>query len=323
MNLEPDRDNEKTKKKGEKKEKKEKKGKKCKKSKKKDTEEKVEDNKYLNKKRGKNKNEEEEEKEEEEKEELQKKKIEESETNIIDKEKEFKKSIELIEKEMINKILDYLKSGVFPRLTPTTYMNSYTAIKNIFDYEEEMPMRLVKYHDKTILDFIIYCFKKFELESKTNFVNNFILYTEKINFLIYWMNRIFSYVDNNINRDNQNCKKLSIIGKNLYTENFFNKIEEKVYKEINKLIKEDRNNNIEERDKIKFIIEIIKSLDYFIPQIIKEKNKIKWIELNQKEDNKIQREYEDKWFKNYFKNETIIFVKRKGELDINNMSAPE
>ena len=112
---------------------------------------------------------------------------------------------------------------------------------------------------------------------------------------------------------------------NLYKKNFFDKIEDNVYKEINKLIKEDRNNIIVERHKIKKILEIIKYLDYIIPQIIKDNEKIKWIDLkkNIDEDNKREKKYEDKWFNNFFKFDTINFVKRKAELDINNMSAPE
>ena len=250
------------------------------------------------------------------------------EENIVDKDKEFKKGIELIEKEMIKQILEFLKNGVFPNITPTSYMDSYTAVINIVDCENGMSEVLVQYYDKIILDFLAYCSKKIELESKKNFIDSFIIYTEKINILIYWMNRIFAYLDRNISNNNnkKGYKGLANIGMNFYKKNFFDKFEDNVYIEINKLIRKDRNNNAEERDKIKTILEIIKNLDYITPQIIKEKNKIKWIELEKINNygyNKIERKYGDKWFYKYFKNETITFVKRKAELDINNMSAPE
>ena len=315
-NLGSDKDNKKTNKKKGKKEK----------DKDKDKEEQVEDAKFLNKKRKKEKSEKEE--EETEKEELKKKKVEiikkleELKTNINDEEnKKFKEGIELIEKEMINKIIDNLKNGLFPKFTTTIYMDSYNAIKKLIDIENGIPELLVQYHNKIILDFIDYCFKKFEIESKINFVDNFILYTEKINFLIYWMNRIFTYLDDYYD-DEIDYKRLSIVEMDLYKENFFDTIEEKVYKEINKLIKEDRNNNIVERDKIKYILEIIKNLDFIIPQIIKEEKKIKWIELNKINDKK-QSKYGDKWFYKFFKNDTITFITEKAELDIKNMSAPE
>ena len=341
-NLGPDKDNEKTKKKSEKKEKTEKKGKRGRKSKQEkekdnDKEENVDEKQFLNKKRGKEKDEEEKKEEnEKENEEIKKKKEEnvkmeeeeELDSDDIEKEKKFEEGIKLIEEKMINQILDYVKNDVFPNITPESYMDSYSAVKEIADLDDnKMPKILVEYHNKIILDFIIYCFNKFELESKSNFVDNFILYTKKIYTLIYWMNRIFTYLDSNVNNDKKNYKKLSIIGMDLYKQNFFDKIEDNVYKELNKLIKEDRNNNTntEERDKIKTILETIKNLDYIIPEIIKEKNTIKWIEKKKNNfgDNRIQRKYGDKWFNDFFKKDTIAFAKRKAELDINSMSAPE
>ncbi len=58
------------------------------------------------------------------------------------------------------------------------------------------------------------------------------------------------------------------------------------------------------------------------PKIIKENNKIVWTpHLDTK--NKNETPYEDKWYEEYFKNETIKFAKNKGNSDIHNMSVPE
>ncbi len=58
------------------------------------------------------------------------------------------------------------------------------------------------------------------------------------------------------------------------------------------------------------------------PKIVKENNKISWIQVS-KTENKNSTPYEDKWYDDYFKNETIKFAKDKANSDIHNMSAPE
>ena len=117
-----------------------------------------------------------------------------------------------------------------------------------------------------------------------------------------------------------NNKKLTLSqnAMKLYKENLFDKIQTDVYIEVNKLIKEDRNCNIESRPKIKNILKILYDIDLNSPKIIKEKNNVYWIQESQNETI-----YQDKWFNEYFKGETIKFAKDKANTDINKMSAPE
>ena len=158
----------------------------------------------------------------------------------------------------------------------------------------------------------------FEIESKINVIDSFIKYTEKINILIYWMTRIFTYME----RIKKYYNKLSSYALNLYKIHFFDKIQDNIYLEVNKLIKEDRKYNYEYRDKIILVIKIINSLD-IKPMIISEKNKIQWTDINTEFKEKIKGKYIDNWINKYFKEETITFVKDKSNHDIHSMSAPE
>ena len=232
---------------------------------------------------------------------------------------DIKKVKKELEKEMIKGILEYVKKGTFPNNSPNSYMNAYTLVQNVADLGDSQCEELFKYHNKTIQTFIESCYKKVNKLSGTHFVDSFIKETENINFLIYWMNRIFTYLDRFFTKAKMK-NSLSKNALNLYRDYFFTLLQDEIHKEVNKLIKEDRNCNIESRPKIKTMLKVINDLDLVSPKIIKENNKISWI---QDTPEKSDFAFAKKWYTETFEKETIKFVKDKANIDIHNMSAPE
>ena len=228
---------------------------------------------------------------------------------------------EELEELMIKGLIEYVKTGTFPNNSPDAYETAYTIVYNMSNLGHLESEALFEYHNKTIQKVIEYCYKIVSNETTTQLIDLFIKQTENINFMIHWMNRIFNYLDKNYTKYNKKGT-LSQNAINLYKQFFFNPLEEDIYREVNKLIKEDRNCNLESRPKIKTILKIIYDLDLSNPKIIKENNKITWIQ-DKVQDEKKETIYQDKWFNEFFKVETIKFAKDKGITDINNMSAPD
>ena len=233
--------------------------------------------------------------------------------------KDIKVAKKEIEKEVTKGILEYLKNGVIPNTSPNSFMNAITIVTNMADAGEEQSEALFEYHNKTIQIFIEDCYKAVSKEKSTQLIDSIIKYTENINFLIYWMGRIFYYLDRFYTKS-KNRNSLNQSAMILYKKYFFNPFEDDIYREVNKLIKEDRNCNIESRPKIKIILKIIYVLDLSNPKIMKENNKISWVQEG--EDSRNETVYQDKWYEK-FKLETIKFAKDKGNADIHSMSAPE
>ena len=242
-------------------------------------------------------------------------------TNIQTKLNDIKKVKKELEKEMIKGILEYVKNGTFPNNSPNSYMNAYTIVQNMADLGDSQCEQLFNYHNQIIQNFIEGCHKKVSKLSNIQLIDCFIKETENINFLIYWMNRIFTYLDRFFTRAKQK-NSLSKNALNLYRDYFFLHLQDDIHKEVNKLIKEDRNCNIESRPKIKIILKIINDLDLINPKIIKENNKICWIPEKDK-DEKNEPTFANKWYKESFEKETIKFIKDKANADIHSMSAPE
>ena len=181
-----------------------------------------------------------------------------------------------LEKEMIKGILEYLRNGTFPNNNPNSYMNAYTLVQGMADAGDSESEALFNYHNKTIQGYIEDCYNLIRKETKSQLIDSFIKQTENINFLIYWMNRIFTYLDRFFTKA-KNKNSLSQNAISLYRQYFFDPIQSDIYIEVNKLIKEDRNCNIESRPKIKTILKILYDIDLDNPKIVKENNKISWV----------------------------------------------
>ena len=233
--------------------------------------------------------------------------------------KDFKSAKKIIEREMVNNILEYLNHGVFPNNKPSGYMNAYTAVNILSDLGDKQSADLLNYHDSTIESYIIDCKKKLNKETTNNLIDAFIEHTEHITILIYWMNRIFCYLDRFYTKA-KTKKSLATGAMELYKSRLFDDFQKNIFLEVNKLIKEDRNGNKESRAKVKAIMRILKELDLDEPKIIKENNKISWI--SGKNSEKEGADVQNDWY-GYFEGETVRFAKDKANQDIHSMSAPE
>ena len=171
--------------------------------------------------------------------------------------KDFKVVRQIVETEMIQNILEYLRNGVFPNNKPNSYMNAYTAVHGFSDEGDKQCHQLLEYHNGTIKSYIQDCSTELSKESSNNLIDSFITHTDHISFLIYWLNRIFCYLDRFYTK--AKCKKtLAKSALDLYTSEFFDNFKNTIFTEVNKLIKEDRAGNREYRAKIKNIMTIIK-----------------------------------------------------------------
>ncbi len=236
--------------------------------------------------------------------------------------KDFKTGRKEIEKEMIKNILEYLKNGVFPNNNPHSYMNAYTIVQALSDMGDDKNRELLNYHNQTIENYIIDCKKELSTENNANLIDGFLLHTEHITFLIYWMNRIFCYLDRFYTKQKSKTS-LAKHAMNLYNKIFFDEFKTDIFIEVNKLIKEERNGNLESRSRIKAVMKIFKDLDLEFPKIIKENNRIIWISEKEEEEKKSENAIQHLWFENYFTNETIKYAEQKANADIHSMSAPE
>ena len=242
---------------------------------------------------------------------------------------EYEKSKKEMENIMINSLLLYVKDGTIPKGNNSTHMTCYNTIYNFTDsgYGDE----LLNFHNSKIEEAANGCYERIKNLSGFDFIDSFIDCNNKLNSLIFSMSRIFMYTSNNHLKgtdDKNNVRKyqqddVSEFSMEIYKENFFDKLKNKIFSSLNEiLIRDERNGNNEFRIKLISIMKTLQCMDYSKPRIFKISETSKNWKEEEKDTAKIKLAYQDEWFK-YFESETIKYIRNKAERDIKNNSAPE
>ena len=234
-----------------------------------------------------------------------------------------KEAKKMIKELMIDNILYYLKTGKISGTTkPDDFLNACTIVNNISDEGDNNNHELLTYHNQIIKNYIIERENELYCENNQNLLDKFLLHTEHINFLIYWMSLIFGYLDKFYMKVKIE-KTLAQFSMDLYKSNFFDVFKNNIFIEVDKLINDERNGfgTDESKAKIKLIIKLFEEMEYQKPRIVKEKGKLIWINESNNED---FQEYDLKnmWFE-YFIYDTEKFIKNKAKSDFQRMAIPD
>ena len=247
-------------------------------------------------------------------------------------EREFEPQKKILEEKMINGLLNYVREGILPKGGNSIFMDCYNIIYNFTD--KQIGDHILDYHNDIVKKACLECYEKLKNLQGLDFIDSFISYTERLNTLIFNLSRMFLYISSNhlkAQEEKDNKRKydqedVSEFSMKIFKENFFNKLESKLFHALNEiLIREERNGNMEHRLKINSIMKTITFLDYEKPKIAKSSaTKTTWIDTIKEGDKKdIKIPYQHTWYHSYFKDETTKYVKNKAERDIKVNSAPE
>ena len=151
------------------------------------------------------------------------------------------------------------------------YMKYYSIIHNYCDLGDDESELLFLYHNEVVKDYLEKQYNLIISQPKDKLIDLFIKQTENINIFLYYMSHLFCYLDRfyliTTNKDQLNKNQM-----NLYIEKYFKPLKDNIYKELNKLIKQDRNGNKESRNKIKSVMRILNDIDINEPKIRKHEN---------------------------------------------------
>ena len=189
----------------------------------------------------------------------------------------------------------------------------------IYDYcDKGIGEELLDYHNEIIKQAVKECYEKIENLKDLEFIELFITYTERLNYMIYQMTRIFQYISTNYlhSQEEENLKRkypqdhISEFSMDIYKTYFFDKLDIKLFKIINGfLLRDGRSDNMEFKAIIEDIMKIINYLDFMKPKIVKfNSSSAIWIETQKTQmDNPLK--YQKKWL-TFFKEETRnIYIK--------------
>ena len=210
---------------------------------------------------------------------------------------------------MINDLFIYIKNGTPPQSNADSLMKCYNIIYEYTD--KQIGDEILNYHNEIIKQAVNECFEKIQNLNGIKFIESFILYTKRLNYMIFQMSRIFNYIStNNLqaqdDKDNTRIYKeddVSEFSMYIYKKYFFDRLEKKLFKIMSDIIIRNESENMEFRTIFEDIMKIINYLDFIKPKITKSNiSSAIWVEKNKNEINNPLK-YQKRWLY-YFKEET-------------------
>ena len=186
---------------------------------------------------------------------------------------------EQLKNEMIEGLIYYVREGIHPQFDRRAFLDCYNIVQKLGN-RDDSSAEIFKYHNEVIEQATTECYEKIKNLNGFEFIDAFIIYTERLNFLILNMAKIFEYLTVYFLVFSNERKDLSEFSMDIYKKSFFDKLKDKLFPLLKELVNnEDKDANIE--NKIKKIITIITYLDFVKPKIIKNnKNLGDWIETD-------------------------------------------
>ena len=224
--------------------------------------------------------------------------------------------IKLIYECLIKDLLQLIEKGNFPlNISLKAFMKAQNEIYKMANDYNNSAEQLFNYYIKVITEYVNNAYNKIKCLSDDELINHFLDEYSKCIQLIYWMQRIFIYLDKFYTK-NKNKGSLFTNSFKIFEDKMFVPLKEKLYEEVNKMINKDRNNFVINRIEIKNILRIIQEINMVKPVIIKENEEL--ICKGEYTNNFII-----DWFDNYFKKSTEEFIKMKAQNDIRTKSGIE
>ena len=185
---------------------------------------------------------------------------------------------------MIDGLLYYVRDGIHPQFDRRAFLDCYNIVQKFANRDDTSEL-LFKYHNEVIEQAATECYEKTKGLSGFEFIDAFITYTERLNFLILNMEKIFEFLSVFYLTYAKDKKSLSEFSMDIYKKSFFDKLQTQVFTLLKELINNGPNNeNI--GLKIKSIMTIINYLDFVKPKIVKNsKNLGEWVETSEMPNN--------------------------------------
>mmetsp|Transcript_57243 Transcript_57243/g.150650 ORF Transcript_57243/g.150650 Transcript_57243/m.150650 type:complete len:756 (-) Transcript_57243:26-2293(-) len=177
----------------------------------------------------------------------------------------------LIEDERVQPLLKYLRQGVFENKTNTSFMNAYSVVVTFGD-QQQHSYKLYVYYKKVIQDF---CEESFAAMSNgcsgEELLRKLAELWEKQTILVFWMQRVFQYLDRFFTKNNNECPDLFSAALRVFQETVYDRCKDRCIAAVIEAINRERNRHDIDQDVIRLLVEMLCTVGDPQPKILKEK----------------------------------------------------
>jgi len=178
--------------------------------------------------------------------------------------------LELIEVKRVQPLLKYLKTGVFENKTNITFMEAYSVVVQFGD-QQQHSYKLYQYYKTVISNYCQECVVTMTGLTGEELLKRLAELWEKQTILVFWMQRVFQYLDRFFTKNNNEYPDLFSAALNTFNETVYGIVKDRCIKAMIEVINRERNGHDIDQDVLKVLVEMLCTVGDTQPKIIKQK----------------------------------------------------
>eukprot|EP00405_Crypthecodinium_cohnii_P044611 CAMPEP_0206578284 /NCGR_PEP_ID=MMETSP0325_2-20121206/31870_1 /ASSEMBLY_ACC=CAM_ASM_000347 /TAXON_ID=2866 /ORGANISM="Crypthecodinium cohnii, Strain Seligo" /LENGTH=754 /DNA_ID=CAMNT_0054083891 /DNA_START=10 /DNA_END=2274 /DNA_ORIENTATION=- len=179
--------------------------------------------------------------------------------------------IDLIQAERVDPLLKYLRTGVFDNNTRMTYMKAYTVVVQFGDVEQNS-IKMYKYYSSVLEGYCDEGLAAVKDLAGSSLIKKLAEHWEKQKILIYWMQRVFTYLDRYFTNVNNDHPKLFTKAVRIFRRKVYDVIRTAMADAAIAEIDRERDGQEVLADCLRELVEMMCTLDDAEPKIVKQKD---------------------------------------------------
>mmetsp|Transcript_41719 Transcript_41719/g.117933 ORF Transcript_41719/g.117933 Transcript_41719/m.117933 type:complete len:751 (-) Transcript_41719:296-2548(-) len=183
--------------------------------------------------------------------------------------------LDLIETERVQPLLKYLKTGIFENKTNMTFMKAYSVVVQFGD-QQQPSHKLYLYYKKVIVE---YCEENVSLIldcSGEDFLRKLADFWEKHTMLVYWMQRVFQYLDRFFTKNSSDYPDLFLLALRSFEETVYKVLKDRCAASLIDAVNQERDGREIDQDVVRSVIEMLCTVGCVEPVVAKHKDHLSW-----------------------------------------------
>eukprot|EP00746_Dinoflagellata_sp_MGD_P067039 gnl/MRDRNA2_/MRDRNA2_27693_c0_seq1.p1 gnl/MRDRNA2_/MRDRNA2_27693_c0~~gnl/MRDRNA2_/MRDRNA2_27693_c0_seq1.p1 ORF type:complete len:782 (-),score=151.63 gnl/MRDRNA2_/MRDRNA2_27693_c0_seq1:146-2437(-) len=179
--------------------------------------------------------------------------------------------LKLIETQRVIPLLKYLKTDVFENKSNMTFMTAYSVVVQFGDAQQDS-LKLYSYYKKVIHEYCEDNVAYLHAHSGEELLSTLANLWEKNTILVYWMQRVFQYLDRYFTKGSNEYPDLFSTALQCFREVVYEKLKQKCISAMIDAVNKERNGSEIDRDVMKKLIEMLCILDVPSSKIVKQRS---------------------------------------------------
>jgi len=179
--------------------------------------------------------------------------------------------LDLIEAKRVKPLLNYLKTGVFENKTNMTFMEAYSVVVQFGD-QQNHSLKLYQYYKTVIENYCVEVVGSMGGVTGEDLLKRLSELWEKLTILVFWMQRVFQYLDRFFTKNNNEYPCLFLAALNVFCDTVYGVVKERCIRAMIEVINRERNCYEIDQDALKTLVEMLCTVGDSEPKVNKQKN---------------------------------------------------